>query len=150
MPVHPSWEEFAHGEKQTCKREDDQHDLVDMILAGRQSAQKVREPEEGIIPQGKPGPAFAAPVRDHGDHDPEDPHPNRGHAVRSEGQGVRRSGPRRDDQSEDEDGDSGDGKQNPCDLEEDAFSLSHGDQLSFRSGYLERGWHCVVIHSHPG
>jgi hypothetical protein len=69
--AHPSREEFAHGEKQAYEREDDKHDLVDMLLAGRQSAQKVRYPEDGIVPEGKPGPPFTAPVRDHGDHDTE-------------------------------------------------------------------------------
>src|SRR4051812_40537142 len=38
-PTHPAREECAHGEKQADEREDDKHNLMDMVLAGRQSAQ---------------------------------------------------------------------------------------------------------------
>lgn len=129
--AHPSREEFSHGEKQAYEREYDKYDLVDMVLAGRQSAQKVRDPEGGIVPEGKPGPSFTASVGDHGYHDTEETHPNRGHADRLYGRSVTRSGPHSGDQSEDEDGDSGDGERDPCDLEEDAFSLSHCGEPDF-------------------
>lgn len=49
-PARPSPEEVAHGDKQAHHREYDEHDLVDMLLAGRQTAQNVRYPEDGIVP----------------------------------------------------------------------------------------------------
>ena len=81
--VHASREEIARGDEQAHKREADEHDLVDMLIAGRQSAQKVRYPEDGIVPEGEPSPPFTASVRDRGYRDTEQTHPNRGHADRS-------------------------------------------------------------------
>lgn len=78
--AHPSREEFAYGDKQTYERKYDKHDLVDVILAGRQSANKMCYPEDGIVPEGKPGPPFMASVRERGYHDAEYSHSNRGHA----------------------------------------------------------------------
>jgi|GEM_PF-3810202 len=49
-PNHPSPKEFAHGDKQANERKYDEYDLMDMILARRQAAQKVRQPEDGIVP----------------------------------------------------------------------------------------------------
>jgi hypothetical protein len=49
-PCSPSWEEFAHGEEQARKRECDEHDLVDVLFAGRQSAYEVCCPEHWVIP----------------------------------------------------------------------------------------------------
>ena len=49
-PCSPSREELTYGQEQAHKREYDEHDLVDVIFSGRQSAQEVRRPEEGIIP----------------------------------------------------------------------------------------------------
>ena len=49
-PCSPSREEFAHGEEQARKREYDEHDLVDVLFAGRQSAYEVRCPEDRVIP----------------------------------------------------------------------------------------------------
>jgi hypothetical protein len=49
-PCSPSREEFAHREEQARKREYDEHDLVDVLFAGRQSAYEVRCPEDWVIP----------------------------------------------------------------------------------------------------
>jgi hypothetical protein len=49
-PCSPSWEEFAHGEEQARKRECDEHDLVDVLFAGRQSAYEVCCPEDWVVP----------------------------------------------------------------------------------------------------
>src|SRR5262249_11060248 len=132
--ARPSREEFAHGEKQAYEREHDEHDLVDVLLAGRQSAQQVRHPEDGIVPESEPGPPFTASVRDHGYHDTKETHPNRGHADRAQGQWVTRTGPRGDNEAEDEDGNSGDRERDPRDLEQNAFLLSHGGEPTHRSG----------------
>src|SRR5262245_14395516 len=95
-----SRKEFAHREKRADKREHYEYDLVDVVLAGRQAAHKVRQPEDRIIPQRKPGPAFTASVRDHGNHHTEEAHSNRGHANSSEEQCVVRTRPHGDDQTE--------------------------------------------------
>jgi hypothetical protein len=49
-PCSPSREEFAHGQEQAREREYDEHDLVDVLFAGRQSAYQVRRPEDRVIP----------------------------------------------------------------------------------------------------
>ena len=38
FPCPPSREELTHGQEQTSKRRYDEHHLVDVIFAGRQSA----------------------------------------------------------------------------------------------------------------
>ena len=48
--VEESREELAHGQEQARKREYDEHDLVDVIFSGRQSACEVRRPEHRVIP----------------------------------------------------------------------------------------------------
>src|SRR5215203_204695 len=100
----PSREEFAHGEEQARKREYDEHDLVDVLFARRQSAYEVRCPEQWVIPQGEPSPPFTASVRNRGDQEAEHPHPDRRHADRSQVWRVTRSGHHRDDEAKDEDG----------------------------------------------
>src|SRR5215211_5914673 len=49
-PCFLSREEFAHREQQAHKREYDEHDLVDVVFAGRQSAYEVCCPEHRVIP----------------------------------------------------------------------------------------------------
>ncbi len=48
--VEESREELAHGQEQARKREYDEHNLVDVLFAGRQSAYEVRCPEHWVIP----------------------------------------------------------------------------------------------------
>jgi hypothetical protein len=74
--ARPAREECVHGKEQAGEGEDNEYDLMDVILAGRQSAKKVRTPEDGIVPEDKPGPTFTAPVWNHSNHDAEDPHPH--------------------------------------------------------------------------
>ena len=50
VPCFPSGEELAYGQEQAHKREYDEHDLVDVIFSGRQSAYQVRRPEQRVIP----------------------------------------------------------------------------------------------------
>ncbi len=48
-PCSPSREELAHREEQPRKRECDEHNLVDVVFAGRQSAYEVRCPENRVV-----------------------------------------------------------------------------------------------------
>src|SRR5215212_229453 len=116
----PSWEEFAHGEQQAHKREYDEHDLVDVVFAGRQPAREVRRPEERVIPQGEPGPPLAVPVGDRGDQEAEQAHPDRRHSDRSQVRRTARSGQHGGGEAEDEDGDADDREREPSDRERDA------------------------------
>jgi hypothetical protein len=50
FPCSPPREELAHGQQQARKRQYDEHDLVDVIFSGRQSAYEVRRPEQRVIP----------------------------------------------------------------------------------------------------
>src|SRR5215203_5753815 len=100
----PSSEELAHGKEQARKRHYDEHDLVDVIFAGRQSAYEVRRPEHRVIPQGEPSPTFAASVGDQGDQEPKQPHPDRGNTDRSQVRRATRSGHQRGYEAEEEDG----------------------------------------------
>ena len=123
-------EEITHRQKQSCEREYDEQDLVDVVSARRQSTQKVRQPEDGIVPQGEPGPLLPASVGDHGDQDPEETHAYRGYANRPQPQGVTRTGPRGDDLAEGQDAQPGDRQRNPADLEPNVFSLGHRVELT--------------------
>ena len=74
-------EELADGQQQTRQRQHDEQDLVDVVLARRQPAHQVNDPEGRIEPQREPGPPFPTPERDHSDQHAEQAHANRGQAV---------------------------------------------------------------------
>jgi hypothetical protein len=69
-------EECVHRKKQTSERDYDENNLMDMLLAGRQSAYQVNAPEDRIVPEHKPSPFFAASVWNHSYHNAEYPHPH--------------------------------------------------------------------------
>lgn len=73
-----SWKELADGYQQTGERQHNEHDLVDVVFARRQSTRKVHSPERRIKPEREPGPLFPATKRDHGDQQAEQAQADRG------------------------------------------------------------------------
>src|SRR5215208_2361660 len=96
-----------------------------MLFAWRQSACEVCCPEDRVIPQGEPGPPFTASVRNRGDQEAEQPHPDRRHADRSQVWLVTRSRDHCGDEAKDEDSEADDRERDPSGLEQDACALSH-------------------------
>src|SRR5207237_6242245 len=115
-PCSPSWEECAHGQEQARQRKDDEHDLVDVLCAGRQSAHEVHGPEDRVIPESEPRPPLPASVRTRGDQEAEQPHPAQRHADRSQVWRATRRGCNRDDEAKGEDGDADASQPNPTAL----------------------------------
>ena len=49
-------EEVANWQQKADERESDEDDLVDVIFAWRQIPYEMRCPEDGVVPEGEPGP----------------------------------------------------------------------------------------------
>src|SRR6266545_3851816 len=63
--------ELIDREQQAEERQHDEDHLVDMVPTRGQVAQRMRRPEDRVVPEREEGPALTLPERGHGDHDTE-------------------------------------------------------------------------------